>query len=186
MKTCTKCGETKPEAEFSKDSHRPDGLRTSCRACNKIANAKWRADNPDKEKSRGAKRYADNPDREKARHAKWVQNNRAELRLYNANIRAENPEAHRIRLQNRRARKLAAGGKLSSGLSDRLFKLQRGKCACGCKQPLGTDYHLDHIMPLTLGGTNTDDNIQLLTATCNQQKHAKHPVDFMQQRGFLL
>lgn len=45
---------------------------------------------------------------------------------------------------------------------------------------------MDHIMPLALGGTNTDDNIQLLCPTCNRSKHAKHPVDFMQQRGFLL
>lgn len=35
-------------------------------------------------------------------------------------------------------------------------------------------------------GTNTDDNIQLLRKLCNLQKSAKHPVDFMQQRGFLL
>lgn len=42
------------------------------------------------------------------------------------------------------------------------------------------------IVPLALGGTNTDGNMQLLRSTCNQKKHAKHPVDFMQQRGFLL
>lgn len=45
---------------------------------------------------------------------------------------------------------------------------------------------MDHIVPLALGGSNTDGNIQLLRATCNQQKHAKHPVVFMQERGFLL
>jgi len=36
------------------------------------------------------------------------------------------------------------------------------------------------------GGSNTDDNMQLLRKLCNLQKHAKHPVDFMQERGFLL
>jgi 5-methylcytosine-specific restriction endonuclease McrA len=97
--------------------------------------------------------------------------------------RAANTEATRIQKLNRRGR--ASGGKLSKGLSVRLFKLQRGKCAC-CGQPLGTDYHLDHIMPLALGGSNTDENIQLLRATCNRQKNAKHPIDFTQQRGFLL
>jgi 5-methylcytosine-specific restriction endonuclease McrA len=81
--------------------------------------------------------------------------------------------------------KKETGGKLSSKLAARLFVLQKGKCAC-CLQPLGDDYHIDHIMPLALGGTNTDDNIQLLRAKCNLQKNAKHPVDFMQQRGFLL
>jgi 5-methylcytosine-specific restriction endonuclease McrA len=52
--------------------------------------------------------------------------------------------------------------------------------------PLGDNYHIDHIMPLALGGSNTDDNIQLLRQRCNNQKCAKHPVDFMQSRGFLL
>ena len=74
---------------------------------------------------------------------------------------------------------------LSVGLSAKLFKLQKGKCPC-CKQPLGDDYHLDHKMPLALGGTNTDENMQLLRSICNLQKHAKHPVDFMQERGYLL
>ena len=46
--------------------------------------------------------------------------------------------------------------------------------------------HLDHIMPLALGGSNTDDNIQLLRARCNLQKRAKHPVDFMRERGYLI
>jgi 5-methylcytosine-specific restriction endonuclease McrA len=80
---------------------------------------------------------------------------------------------------------MASGGKLSPDLAERLYELQGGKCAC-CGKPLGEKYHLDHIMPLALGGANTDDNMQLLTARCNIQKSAKHPIDFMQERGFLL
>jgi len=74
----------------------------------------------------------------------------------------------------------------SPNLSEKLFVLQKGICACGCQQPLGRDYHLDHRMPLALGGTNTDDNVQLLTKLCNLQKGKKHPIDFMQSRGFLI
>lgn len=97
---------------------------------------------------------------------------------------SENPEARRIYNRNRRAINRATG-KLSTSLAAKLFKLQRGKCAC-CGEPLGADYHLDHIMPLALGGSNTDDNAQLLRARCNLQKNAMHPVEFMRQRGFLL
>lgn len=39
---------------------------------------------------------------------------------------------------------------------------------------------------IALGGTNTDDNVQLLRAECNNFKRAKHPADFMRQRGFLI
>jgi hypothetical protein len=161
----------------------------------------WQRANPDKRKAHRDAWIAKNPDKERARKAAWQsanhKNANAAARRYRsanpdkvkasqAAWHAENPMAKRIIDQNRRARKRAAGGKLSPGLASKLFKLQRGKCACGCKQPLGDDYHMDHRMPIALGGSNTDDNIQLLRSICNQKKHAKHPTDFMQERGFLI
>lgn len=197
MKTCTKCGVTKSVTEFNKDSQKRDGLRCWCRACGK----EWREANADMVKAYDVARMANNPDKERARWAKYRAENKAKIIAGDAKRRkanrekrkataaawhVANPEARRIYENNRRAIKRESGGKLSRGLSAKLFKLQRGKCACGCKQPLGNDYHLDHRMPLALGGANEDWNMQLLRATCNQQKHAKHPIDFMQQRGFLL
>jgi HNH endonuclease len=136
----------------------------------KQAVKEYRLANPEKIRLDQAKHRLKNTDKAKAYQAAWRANNSAISKLHG---------------QNRRARKKLAHGKLSSGLAAKLFALQRGKCAC-CELPLGNGYHMDHIMPLALGGTNTDDNIQLLRATCNLQKNAKHPVDFMQQRGYLL
>lgn len=99
--------------------------------------------------------------------------------------RERNPLAARASSLNRIARIKKVGGKLSKGLAKTLFTLQRGLCVC-CRKPLGPTFHLDHIIPLALGGENVDGNIQLLRARCNLQKHMKHPVDFMQERGFLL
>lgn len=97
-----------------------------------------------------------------------------------------NPEKVRIYGINERARKRANGGKLSPGLPASLLALQRGLCAC-CRGDLNTTgYHLDHIEPLVGGGAHENRNIQLLCPDCNQCKHAKHPVDFMQSRGYLL
>jgi len=98
---------------------------------------------------------------------------------------AANPEARLTINRNRRARKKGNGGKLSPNIKIKLYELQRGRCAC-CRQPLGADYHLDHIMPLALGGQNVDSNMQLLRAVCNLSKGAKHPVDYMQRKGMLL
>lgn len=99
--------------------------------------------------------------------------------------RIKNPEAVARHANNRRARKIEAGGVLSRGLSDRLFILQKGLCAC-CGAKLGKRFHLDHIIPLAKGGTNDDSNIQLLTPKCNSQKSHKDPIDFMRARGFLI
>lgn len=210
MKTCTKCGVTKGDHDFGKRKG-GDGLKAWCKCCKNADNARyraanrekyneaksaWRIANPEKAKAATARWKAANPDRVRAHE---IARNPEKRRQRDRNYRAENSEKLRaqhsawitanldkcrVYTQNRRAR--LSAGKLSVDISVRLLRKQKGRCACGCGQPLGSDYHLDHIMPLALGGTNTDDNVQLLRKLCNLQKHAKHPVDFMQSRGFLL
>ena len=217
MKTCTKCGETKPFSEFHKNLANADGLLNQCKPCRKQMAASWylgnketvkkscaawkeknpekakaisvawRADNKAVIKQKRADWYAKNTDVAKNRNDEWAKANPESARKRTAKWRALHPEKNKdsSRTSRHNRRKIKSGGRLSKGLADKLFKLQRGKCAC-CGLPLGNDYHLDHIMPLKLGGSNTDDNIQLLRASCNHQKSAKHPIDFMRQRGFLL
>lgn len=132
-----------------------------CKTCKKAARANYYSENSEKVK-------------------------KSPRKLHDAHFHSSHLESHRIYSHNRRAKIRSNGGKLSVGLPSKLFVIQRGICACGCQQPLGNNYHIDHRMPLTLGGTNTDDNIQLLTSTCNLKKGKQHPVDFMQARGFLL
>lgn len=165
MKNCKQCGKEKPLSDFPKGKKNIDGRRPVCVVCEREYQAKYRLENSKKKKA------AQTLWREKNHEAENAQ-------------RRENPEKYRIHTHNRRAL-LKSLGKLTPGISNKLFKLQRGKCAC-CKKSLGTDYHMDHIIPLALGGSNTDSNIQLLRANCNKQKGAKHPVDFMRQRGYLI
>jgi 5-methylcytosine-specific restriction endonuclease McrA len=157
-----------------------------CKPCTRAFNASYRASHKEKIKAIDAAYRAKNREKIRAKTASWMRAHPEKVAEWKRASHVANPDARRAYKHSRRARVLNAGGKLSHGLAEKLFKLQRGKCACGCKQPLGDDNHLDHITPLALGGTNTDDNIQLLRATCNRQKHSKHPVDFMQSRGFLL
>jgi len=195
-KTCTKCGIQKSLENFSKHSSCMYGVRSACKECSKEENRKYRAENPEKAKA-STKAWRDanpeknnarirawaraNPEKERQKQAKWREKNKEWLATYREN----NKSAIKTYNHNRRVREISNGGRLSSGIADRLFILQKGKCAC-CGAPLGKDFHIDHIMPIILGGANTDDNVQLLRKKCNHQKHSKHPVDFMQSRGFLL
>jgi 5-methylcytosine-specific restriction endonuclease McrA len=145
----------------------------------------WQKANPERTKSTTAAYYAANSERKKAYSKAWGEANPERKKEKLTAWREANPEARRIHEHNRRARKRENGGNLSKGLTKKLFKLQNGKCPC-CQQPLGNDFNLDHIVPLALGGSNTDENIQLLRKQCNNQKSAKHPIDFMQSKGFLL
>lgn len=126
-----------------------------------------------------------NKEKLKLKSAEWRARNTLHLKIRKSKWDLENKDLATIYRQNRRARVNNYGGVLSTGIRLKLFKNQRGLCPC-CNEPLGKNYHLDHIMPLALGGSNTDENVQLLRAKCNLQKHIKHPVDFMQERGFLL
>lgn len=166
------------------------------RARGRAAMAKHYANNPAKGRERAAIYRAANPEKARAVRNAWKAANQDRVIAYREANReksraaiaawyAENKERYRVYSHNRRAREAASGGALSPDLAERLLTLQSGKCAC-CGKPLGDDYHLDHIMPLALGGSNTDDNIQLLKAICNKRKAATHPVKYMQKKGFLL
>lgn len=202
-KKCCRCGAEKQALDFAKSKSKKDGLRYACKVCEYAANAEYRAanreklrvysavykkENADKIKAASVVYKAANPDKVKPSTEKvkaYRVANAVKKRKSDNAWRLANPDARRRHDHNRRAKQRADGGTLSKGLSARLFKLQKGLCPC-CAKPLGENYHLDHILPIYLGGVNADWNIQLLRQRCNNQKHAKHPVDFMQERGFLL
>jgi 5-methylcytosine-specific restriction endonuclease McrA len=54
---------------------------------------------------------------------------------------------------------------------------QKGRCFY-CKRPLRGILHMDHVMPVALGGPNTPVNFVAACPTCNMKKKDKHPMDF--------
>ena len=90
-----------------------------------------------------------------------------------------------ISAANSQYRRTKAKGRFTAEEVRILYAKQKGKCAY-CFTKLGDRYHRDHIMPLSLGGPNTIDNIQLLCQPCNQHKAGKHPVEWANQIGRLL
>jgi len=49
---------------------------------------------------------------------------------------------------------------------------QNGFCAGGCNRYIAKRYEVDHIIPLSRGGTNWPSNLQLMCKRCNQSKGA--------------
>ena len=64
-----------------------------------------------------------------------------------------------------------------------IYRQQQGRCAA-CEE--AKRLTVDHIIPITKGGSNHLKNIQLLCRSCNSRKGNKHSVDFMQATGALL
>lgn len=95
-----------------------------------------------------------------------------------------NPEYGRSANQNRRAAIRRVGGRVKRSEVLDLIAKQRHKCAA-CKGDLRKGYHMDHVMPIALGGVNKIENIQLLCPKCNRKKHDKHPDEWAKSLGKL-
>jgi 5-methylcytosine-specific restriction endonuclease McrA len=63
-----------------------------------------------------------------------------------------------------------------------LFDSQLGRCANRyCGKSLKDGCHVDHIMPVALGGSGDLRNLQFLCPDCNFRKNKMHPDDWEQQ-----
>lgn len=198
MRTCKKCGnqfeghKCKPCFNIWMREYRlkyPERTRTATKKYYEKNKEKiikyainWNKENSDKRKKIVRKYYELNILRHKENNHNWYVNNKQRKTEVSNKWKKLNPELLKIYKSNRRNREV---GKLPKDTVKKLFVLQKGKCPC-CGENLGTDYHLDHIVPLFLGGKNEWGNVQLLKKECNLKKNKTHPVEFMQSRGFLL
>lgn len=84
-------------------------------------------------------------------------------------------EAKKARAQRRRS-PVGRGG--FSGADLRRVGDEQGWRCYWCGWPCETDYHVDHIQPLSKGGLNTVDNICIACPKCNLQKGAMTPDEW--------
>lgn len=170
MKTCSCCRLEKAFYEFDRDATRKDGFVYRCKSC--ISEA-------------SAKSYAKRKEKIAAQRLKTRGENRQKAVLMTAKWGKENPEKRRANQAGYRARKRGAEGRHSGADIEMLMRLQKRRCAC-CQVCIKDKYHIDHIHPLVLGGSNDRSNLQLLCPTCNTKKGPKDPIAFAQQIGRLL
>ena len=82
-----------------------------------------------------------------------------------------------IYARNRKARKVANGGTHTAQDVRDQYDRQKGKCFY-CHIKVGDRYHVDHVVPLMLGGSDGPENLVIACVPCNAKKSYKHPMDF--------
>jgi 5-methylcytosine-specific restriction endonuclease McrA len=153
--------------------------------------AKRRAADPEKYRKECSEWRAKNPDKHIAGKVSYRERNKGKESEYSKEWRKKHPNASRIHESKRRARKAKSKGTLSVDITEKLFVLQRGKCAACNKSLKKAGNHLDHIIPLIPRnggepGRHEDRNMQLLCPKCNSKKSNKDPIKFMREMGYLL
>lgn len=200
-KRCTRCKKTKPLSEFYNSKKEKYGKTSWCKVCSLDHQREWRAKNNDKVRAQSKRAYyahrednikrvmkwaSENPEkhnkwiddwhkahREKGLKSakKWRENNKDKERAKTRRWRKNNPEKARLQVETRRCRKIKAVGSIETKDWIKLCEKYDNRCLrCG-KQDVTLS--VDHIVPLSKGGSNTIDNVQPLCVSCNSRKHTK-------------
>lgn len=135
------------------------------------ARRRWRALNSTKERERTRLWFAANPDKARQSFQRWRKNN---------------PERVRTSNRNRRAHKKAAEGNHTLEEIQEILTAQKYRCAYCRTKLTAPNFHIDHIVALSRGGTNYRSNLQGLCRRCNCSKNAKDPIDYAQSIGLLV
>lgn len=125
-----------------------------------------------------------NPEAYLERMRSWAARNRKRSSEIKKKWSEKNPEARRAITMNYISRKRGAEGKYTARDISRMLENQKHKCA-NCLVKLN-EYHVDHIVPLSCGGTNWPSNLQVLCPSCNTSKGSKDPIKWAQEQGRLI
>lgn len=185
-KICAGCRATKPISDFHKNRSNKDGLQIYCKPCMCAKNQESADRHRESKQSRNRAQRAEwrkaNPEKAKAEYRDWYY---GKGKGYHKKWQAENRETNRIVLQEWRkahpnemqhygnvARLKREGYDPIHTLDEWMALLAKheGKCAvCGSTD----DICIDHVIPLSKGGTDAIENIQPLCRMCNASKGNK-------------
>lgn len=90
--------------------------------------------------------------------------------------KAKNAAYNKMNPQYRHKRR--ALGDMPRGVVERLMVKQSGLCSY-CKCGIEQTFHVDHIVPVSRGGTNGEDNLQLTCPSCNLRKSWLSHAEFL-------
>ncbi len=177
-KVCIGCQEELPVTDFYKKSG-STGFRSRCKTCytkDSVERAKRKGyrTTPKVRQEVSKRYYLNNKDLLIEKQRTYRDTNREALNAKRREKYAEDPTTVKRYVHKRRTLKANCEGEFTDLQWKVLLSLCGSKCLrCNSDR----DITVDHIIPLSLGGSNSIQNIQPLCRSCNAWKHIKI-IDF--------
>lgn len=177
MKKCPMCKIEKSYSDYHKASKTKDGVQGHCKECKKILSKKYEK-NRDKEKRKeyGKKQWEKRKNNAEylKKHKQWVEDNKEYIKKKSKDYRESKGVLLVYLRSNQKAKNNGYFGKITMKEWESVLKQTNYMCIA-CEEELANT--VDHVIPLSCGGTNTYDNIQPMCIRCNLKK-GKRVVDF--------
>ncbi len=173
---CPGCGRVRPVVDFMPDKPRSPirHLSSRCRDCRAAATKAYREQNRERLPAPQRAWNARNAERLKPYRAEHYQAHqelrRAQERARYAQEYAANPEKYIAKFHERRSRLLSNGGSYTPEEWEALCARYGSICLL-CRRKVKLT--VDHIVPISRGGTNDIDNLQPMCRSCNASKGNK-------------
>lgn len=192
MRTCTKCGETKPLDMFSR---KLKGYQPKCKVCSSAEHKAWHALNRDAQLAAKKANYEANREHAIARQKAYTEANRNTVMAYQEKWRAKNKDKKRAHYLLNADKQRAASRQWKANNPDkqraneaarrsrmRNIPLWADRCAIAAVyreareiRALGIDCEVDHIIPLrgkNVSGLHVHTNLRVLLTEDNRRKAA--------------
>ena len=167
-KLCTKCGKRKLETDFYRNKSCKDGYVSACKECArayaKSRRRKYYLEHLNEHKAYYKKYYALHPQKHSRSYARKYYKEHKE---YFAKYRRSDV-AKACRVAARHNRRSNGNYYLTANMIMEVRNAGTGICPY-CNKPF-TDGHIDHIIPLSKGGTSYRSNLCYVCIRCNLRK----------------
>lgn len=130
----------------------------------------WRKANPEKARRAVADWHKAHPEKRKEHRAAWRANHAEQVKKSKAEWHKRDPDRGAMYQQRRRAKKAENGGSFTTAEWQALKAQYSFQCLrCRRREP-EIKLTMDHVVPVTRGGSNDISNIQPLCQKCNLSK----------------
>jgi hypothetical protein len=183
-RVCIYCKKEKPHSEFSKHKSNKSGINNACKKCEIKRTKEWRKKENRHYIEYNKEYYQKNKEKQLERHKEYYQENKENIiesaKTYykknsdnvKENVRkyGKTKKGKEVKRNSSAKRRASISGNVNADFLINLKEETEYCPLCGCKlsdEEGDNKYHLDHIIPINIGGKHIKENVRFTCRKCN-------------------